>query len=527
MTTTDPGDIGSLKFLQGLDEASAGEAVPGVREREGRAVPQGVLGHLMGRTPPRESVELSMPADPGPVGTGLRGSSFIAGETARLDPAEEAFWGLVSELRGHAAERLQKEGLSTRGHGVSDADRKRGEEIIASVVEQHGKERMQVSGERSLLDSEVSSRVRKEIFNGIFRLGRYQALIDDLRVQNIHVNGYDQVWVEYADGTMKRVGPVATSDKELMDDIRMFSTYNGDEGRPFSHTHPDLDMDLMGYVRLAAVAPPISKRPAMVLRVHRYIDITLEQLVKLDYLSADAADFLSAAVRAGANVVISGQPGTGKTTFMRALARCIPDAEQIVTIEEDRELHLGMVPRQGPAPIELQARPGMGEAGSVGAYDTQKAFRKALRLNSVRILVGEARGDEVVAMIQAMQSGAGTFSTVHARSSVDAIGRLAGMGSKHFSEDYLRHELAELMDLVVQVERLRTGPEKGKRRVSAITQILRNPDSAGGFAGHPVFELEDGRLVPHLAPVMESFAEVLEEEGFNFGIFRQGAHHEG
>ena len=150
------------------------------------------------------------------------------------------------------------------------------------------------------------------------------------------------------------------------------------------------------------------------------VNITLEQLVDNGTLSPLAAEFLTALVQAGKTIVISGFGGDGKTTLMRALAEKIGPLEQIVTIEKERELHLDRLDSRLVPPIELQARPGSGEraadGSTIGEYTLTMAMEKALRLNSARILVGEVRGSEIGAMISAMQTGAGTYCTVHALS---------------------------------------------------------------------------------------------------------------
>ena len=91
-------------------------------------------------------------------------------------------------------------------------------------------------------------------------------------------------------------------------------------------------MDLPGGARLAAVAEPVATRPTIVIRIHRLVDVTLDQLVERGTLTRQAAEFLRAAVVAGVSVVTSGFPGAGKTTLLRALADCIPSEEKIVTI---------------------------------------------------------------------------------------------------------------------------------------------------------------------------------------------------
>ncbi|MFW1401616.1 CpaF family protein, partial [Vibrio parahaemolyticus] len=67
----------------------------------------------------------------------------------------------------------------------------------------------------------------------------------------------------------------------------------------------------------------VATRPTIVIRIHRLVDVTLDQLVERGTITRQAAAFLRAAVIAGVSVVTSGFPGAGKTTLLRALADCI------------------------------------------------------------------------------------------------------------------------------------------------------------------------------------------------------------
>jgi type IV secretion system protein VirB11 len=100
---------------------------------------------------------------------------------------------------------------------------------------------------------------------------------------------------------------------------------------------------------------------------------------------ADPAGFLAGAVRARANILISGGTSTGKTTFLGALLREIPARERLVLIEDTPEL-----PMTHDNAVGLVAvRGGMGEA-QVAVEDLLQA---SLRLRPDRIILGELRGE--------------------------------------------------------------------------------------------------------------------------------------
>jgi pilus assembly protein CpaF len=146
------------------------------------------------------------------------------------------------------------------------------------------------------------------------------------------------------------------------------------------------------------------------------------------------------------------------------LSQHIPEGERLVTIEDAAELSLGH-----PHVVRLETRPpNLEGTGEVAARDLVK---NALRMRPSRIIVGEVRGDEVVDMLQAMNTGhEGSMTTIHANSARDAITRvemLVGMGGFKGSDATLRHNIASAIDLVIQVSRLATG----KRKVISVTEL--------------------------------------------------------
>ncbi len=157
------------------------------------------------------------------------------------------------------------------------------------------------------------------MLDALFGLGRLQALVDDELIENIDVNGCDQVWVTYADGSKVEMDPVAESDEELVELLRMAAARFGLSERRFDVAHPELDLRLPDGSRLSALMAVVA-RPAVSIRRHRFVDLTIEDLVGLGTLTDVTASFLAAAVRARKNIVVAGAMNSGKTTLIRALA---------------------------------------------------------------------------------------------------------------------------------------------------------------------------------------------------------------
>ena len=130
---------------------------------------------------------------------------------------------------------------------------------------------------------------------------------------------------------------------------------------------------------------------------------------------------LEIAARCRLNVLISGGTGTGKTTLLNAMSRCIIHKERIITIEDAAELQL-----QQPHVIRLETRPPNLEG--TGEVTQRDLVRNALRMRPDRIIVGEVRGAEAFDMLQAMNTGHdGSICTVHANSARDALTRIENM----------------------------------------------------------------------------------------------------
>ena len=261
------------------------------------------------------------------------------------------------------------------------------------------------------------------VLDALFGLGRLQALVDDERIENIDVNGCDEVWVTYADGVKVAAAPVADSDDELVALIRSAAARLGLSERRFDTAHPELDLRLPDGSRLSALMA-VTRRPLISIRRHRYMDLTLADLVDMGSLDEGLATFLAACVRAPQEPRGGGAMNSGKTTLVRALAAEIPPRERVVTIEQAFELGLDTHRDRHPDLVALEAR-GANTEGE-GVISMARLVRRALRMNADRVIVGEVLGDEVLPMLNAMSQGrAGSMCTIHADSSAGTFRRIA------------------------------------------------------------------------------------------------------
>ena len=294
------------------------------------------------------------------------------------------------------------------------------------------------------------------VFDSLFRLGRLQPLVDDDRIENIVIVGHDNVQLELVDGTLVPGPPVADSDQELIDFLVFLASRSEVNARSFSEAQPSLHMRLDGGSRLAAVAW-VTTRPSVVIRRHRLMRVTLDDLVARDMMTPVVASFLRAAVRARCSIVVAGAQGAGKTTLVRALCAEIDELEAIGTFETEYELHLHELGRHKVV-TPWEARPGSGERGAdgrqSGEFTLDEALVDSFRFNLSRQIVGEVRGKEIWAMIKAMESGTGSISTTHAADAVAAVRKLvtcAMEAGPHVTQGLATSKLAATVDLIVQL----------------------------------------------------------------------------
>jgi pilus assembly protein CpaF len=219
----------------------------------------------------------------------------------------------------------------------------------------------------------------------------------------VSVNG-SRVFLVTGDGSKRLVEHLVPDEAET---LQLIKRAIGPLGGRLDESQPVVELSLPDGSRLTAVIPPMSS--VVQLSIRRFVlrALTLDTLVSLGTLPEEAARFLEAAVRAGINVLIAGPTAAGKTTFINALGAAIPASKRVVSLEDARELRLGL-----PDHVPLYARSGNVE--HVGAITYRKLMRTALRLRPDYLIVGEVRGAEAVDMLAAMATGHASFCTIHA-----------------------------------------------------------------------------------------------------------------
>lgn len=421
--------------------------------------------------------------------------------------AEEIDWSLVASLRSQASEQLSR-AVAAEPTPMGRRDQEElGRAVIMEQIAATMAEAVE-AGDPSWSWPRQRAMARA-VFDSLFRLGRLQPLIDDDRVENIIITGNHNVTLDLIDGSQISGPPVADSDQELIDFLVFLASRSEVNARGFSEAQPRLHLRLDDGSRLAAAAW-VTPRPSVVIRRHRLMEVTLEELVHRRMLTPVAASFLRAAVRARRSIVVAGAQGAGKTTLVRALCGEIGPDEAIGTFETEYELHLHLLQDRHRIVHAWEARPGSGERGAdgrqAGEFTLDEALIDSFRFNLSRQIVGEVRGREIWAMIKAMESGTGSISTTHASDAVAAVRKLvtcAMEAGPHVTHDLATAKLAATVDLIVQLDMETTSTSSGSQRTRRVAEIiaLSPGERETGFATTHVFAPDEtGTAMPSVLP---------------------------
>ena len=360
---------------------------------------------------------------------------------------------LAAELRGRLVERRRTQAAAggAKLGPLPDA--------VQSLVDE----------DAAILAPPTRDRLVELILREAVGLGPLEELLADPAVEEVMVNGHEQVYVERS-GRIERTDVAFSSEQALRDAIeRILAPL----GRRVDELSPMVDARLEDGSRVHVVIPPLAvDGPSLSIRRFSAIRPGPEELVRLGTIPEELHDELAAAVGARRSILVSGGTGSGKTTLLNALSAFIDPDERVITIEDAAELRLGQ-----PHVVRLESRPANVEGR--GKVTIRDLLRGALRMRPDRIVIGEVRGAEALDLLMALNTGhEGALSTVHANSPEDALRRvetlalMAGVGLPH---EAIREQLGRGLDLVIHLARL----SDGSRRVVEVGEVVRTAGSVG------------------------------------------------
>ena len=312
-----------------------------------------------------------------------------------------------------------------------------------------------------VLNRDERTHLYQQLFDEVTGLGPIEPLLKDETVNDILINGPNQIFVE-RDGKLE-ISDITFKDEKHL--LRIIDKIVSAVGRRVDESNPYVDARLADGSRFNAMVPPIAVDGSLVsIRKFKKDKLGIDDLVAFGAFSEEMAAYLQAAVACRLNIVVSGGTGSGKTTTLNALSSFIDNAERILTIEDTAELQLQQV-HVG----RMESRPPNVEGK--GEVSPRDCLKNALRMRPDRIIVGETRGEEVIDMLQAMNTGHdGSMTTIHANSARDGVSRMENMIAMSGIEMPLkavRSQISSAVNLIVQISRL----QDGSRRMTSVTEV--------------------------------------------------------
>jgi pilus assembly protein CpaF len=340
--------------------------------------------------------------------------------------------------------------------------------LLETMEDAERRSQVERVGRGMLVDSDIrltrgdEERLITELLHDTFDLGPITPLLLDEEISDILVNTHRQVYVE-------RLGRLELTPVSFRDEAHLrliIDRIISRVGRRIDESTPLVDARLPDGSRVNAIIPPAAlDGPILSIRRFRRRALSIDDLLGLDTLTPEISEFLTGCIHARLNMLITGGTGSGKTTLLNILSRYIPASERIVTIEDSAELQM-----QQPHVVRLETRPPNIEGK--GQITQRDLVKNSLRMRPDRIVVGEVRGDEVLDMLQAMNTGhEGSMTTIHSNGPRDALHRMENlvlMSGHALPDKAIREQISSALDLMVHVSRL----ADGQRKLLSVQEIL-------------------------------------------------------
>jgi pilus assembly protein CpaF len=289
-------------------------------------------------------------------------------------------------------------------------------------------------------------------------------LILDPGISEVMVNGDGAIFIQR--NALLTAVDAALEPRYLMNAVKRIARSLGND---IGESKPLLDARLSDGSRVAVAFPPCSLNGVtLTIRKFRPHWFTMQQLVEAGALPATLAADLADAVRNRKTILIAGGTDSGKTTFAKALIDFIPREERLGVIEDTAELKM-----DHPNVFRFEARKQQIDSSgniTVPSVTIRDLVKATLRHRPDRLIIGEVRGGEAFDLLDALNTGhAGSISTVHANSALQALSRLATLTLRadvDIPYRAVQAEIGDLIHLVVHIER-----RDGVRRVSQILEL--------------------------------------------------------
>jgi len=293
--------------------------------------------------------------------------------------------------------------------------------------------------------------------------GPLNVIMEDYRVEDVSCDGLGiPIYLWHRDYESLPTNIVFT-DRDALDDFIIHLAHKA--GKHISSAFPIVDAMIYGKHRLAAtfreeISP---KGSTFTIRKFRERPFSITELLMANLLNSEMAAYFWLLLEHKASIMILGATGSGKTTLLNALTTFIKPRMKVVTCEETAEIN---IPRENWVRFVTRESYGLGasERGQVTLFDL---VRTSLRYRPDYLIVGEVRGEEAFVLFQAIATGHGGISTIHAENIDSAVKRLM---SRPMNIPEAHISLLDAMALIERVQ-LRGKPQTFVRRVRYIWEV--------------------------------------------------------
>ncbi len=319
----------------------------------------------------------------------------------------------------------------------------------------------------------------KDLLYEFLGFGPIEPLIADPLITEIMINAPDRVFVE-KEGRIEKANIRFRNAEQLMYYVEKILT---PVGKTVSEAEPYVSAQLKDGSRVNVVIPPISgQSPVITIRKFWENIWNLNDLEKMGTLNSSVRKFLEHTVIGKRNIIVCGGAGTGKTTLLNALARHIPNEERVIVLEEVSEIRLYQ-----ENSVHLTTK--LANPEGKGEITLRHLIKNALHMRPDRLIIGEIRGEEVLDVLQAMNTGhEGSMCTIHANSAEEAVYRLETLsflsGIANMSSDVVKRIIGAAVDVLIFMRRYKNG----KRKIVQVSEVVMED---GELAVKDIFVRED------------------------------------
>lgn len=299
------------------------------------------------------------------------------------------------------------------------------------------------------------------------RLGKIEALAHDPMIEEVSCDGTNiPLYVWHREYESMPTNIIFQTSDELNNFVRKLAYVSGKHA---SVANPIVDASLPDGSRInLTLGDEVTRRGStFTIRIFRAAPITIIDLIKFNTLSTDIAAYLWYLVEKRLTMLVAGGTASGKTTTLNALATFIHPGQKVVSIEDTQELNL---PHENWIPAVSRQAFTDGQMGEITQFDL---LRAALRQRPDIIIVGETRGREAHTLFQAMATGHGGFSSIHADSVSATITRLTSAPM-----EVPRVLIVNTLDAILLQLKLKMG-DRSVRRVIQISEIAGLDEKSG------------------------------------------------